>query len=423
MRAEIISVGEELLLGEIIDTNASEMAERLSDLGVEVVRRTTIGDHLTEIGEALAAAVERVGSGLVLVTGGLGPTADDITREALAAAAGRRLVFSADLLEGIAKRFGRSIEEIPPTNRRQAFFPEGARVLPNAHGTAPGIELEWRGARVFLLPGVPREMRAMLADHVLPAVSRLLRERGEPVARVRRLHLSGLGESAVAEKIDHLMAEGGAVRVGTRASSGVITARILARAAEAAEAERLVAGTEAEIRALLGEYIYGADEESPAAGCARVLLEKKLTVAVAESCTGGLLAGALTAVPGVSAAFLLGAVTYSNEAKTRLLGVPAELIEEKGAVSEEVADAMASGVRKLAGADIAVAVTGIAGPDGGTAEKPVGTVCFAVATSSGVEHETRRFPPASREGVRGRSVNVALALLRRAAEGARRKGA
>lgn len=407
MNAEIVSVGTELLLGSIVDTNSAELSASLAELGVNVYFHTSVGDNPLRLAAVLGQALLR--SDVVVLTGGLGPTQDDLTKEVLAAVTGLPLELHPEArahVEGVFKAAGRPM---PPNNLRQAMLPKGAAMLPNPRGTAPGVYLKAGRCHVFCLPGVPTEMRAMWSASVAPRLRRIAAGEGG-VIHSRTLHFYGIGESLLESKVEALL-KGSNPTVAPYASLGEARLRITAKAGSVEEAEALIAPVEAEIVERVGEYLYGYDGENLETVVGRLLTEGSKRLAVAESCTGGLLAHRITNVPGSSAYFGQGWVVYSNEAKVKELGVDPDLLRAHGAVSEQVALAMAEGARERSGADCAVAVTGIAGPGGGTAAKPVGHVCFAVAHPGGGESFSRRFR-GSREDIKWRSASEALNAVR-----------
>lgn len=408
MNAQIISIGTELAIGQTVDTNAAWLAQQLAAHGVVTHRHVTISDDVEPIRIALSEAAEQ--SDLLLVTGGLGPTPDDVTREALAAAMDVELVFDQGCYDKIADYFHRRKREMHPENRHQAMIPRGAKPIRNAWGTAPGIHAVIGLADVYVMPGVPREMKAMFEQFVLPGII----EAGEGAVIVQRtLHSFGMAEAEIGEKIADLMQRGRNPAVGTSASDLIISIRINAEGDSHDAASKLAEADEAEIRARLGTYLFGGGDDTLAHAVARLLTEKKMTVSTAESCTGGLIAKRLTDVSGSSGYFLEGFVTYSNDAKHRLLGVPKDLIERHGAVSREVAEAMAAGCRAKSKTDFAIAVTGIAGPTGETEDKPIGLVFLALASKDGVTVKEARFGNIlTREEVRDRAAKAALNMLR-----------
>jgi len=404
-RVALLSTGEELVRGAIADTNAPWIARTLKRLGALVVEARQVGDGRATIAAAALELSRRCD--LLVVTGGIGPTADDRTREALADAAGVAVREDAAALAQVEAYFARFRRTASASNRRQALLPEGARVVVNPIGSAPGFALQIGGALAVVLPGVPTEMQRMVEEWLVPRV----RARNGAVAfEERLLQVVGLAESVVGERIDAWMrADAPLVSVTVAASRVTICA---SDAADAAGRARLDACTQA-MRAALGDHVFAEGDVTLAEHVVGRLRERRLTVALAESCTGGLVAAALTDVPGASEAVLEGCVTYTEAAKTRTLGVGEELLRRHGAVSEEVARAMAEGVRRRAGATFGVATTGVAGPGGGTPEKPVGLVHAAVAGPDGVAHLEKRFP-GDRALVRTFAVTAALDLLRRA---------
>jgi nicotinamide-nucleotide amidase len=408
MDAVIISVGTELVIGQCVDTNSAWLSEQLNRLGVNVIRHVTVGDELMRIRTVIEASLAE--ASLVLITGGMGPTADDLTREALAEALGEPLEERRDALEQIQAFFARWQRSMPESNRRQAMIPRGCSVISNERGTAPGIAYE-RGERLlFALPGVPAEMKAMFDQTVRPVVRG---RTGTATTHEINLRCYGISEAALGDAIADLMARGRNPMVGTTASGAVLTVRIVAHGAHDAAAHVLADADANEVRSRLGHAVFGEGSDVLESAVGRLLALRDETVAVAESCTGGLLGARLTDVPGSSAYFLRGNVTYSNRAKVDLLGVPETLLDDYGAVSEAVARAMAEGCRQRAGADYAVSVTGIAGPTGGTPDKPVGLVFIGLATQGGVE--VRRFlfgEHLTRSEIRDRSCKTALNLLR-----------
>lgn len=408
MKAEIISIGTELTSGRNLDTNSQWLARRLAALGVPVRYHTTLADDFEENLTALRVARGR--AALVLLTGGLGPTQDDLTREVLAALAGVELELHQPSLDYIRELFTSRRREMPERNRVQALFPTGSEPLANPRGTAPGIWLDLGDCLLVAMPGVPREMHGMFDDEVLPRLRWRLGHAGE-VLLERKLNTFGQGESAVEAKLLDLTRRGHVPEVGITASDAVISLRIFGRGRSVEEAQAQIAPVEALIRERLGDDLFGVDDEELHDVVARMLLEQERTVAVAESLTGGLVTSLLARIPGVSASLLGGVVAYANEAKVSLLGVPGELIAEHGAVSGPVAEAMAAGVRQRLGADLAVSTTGIAGPSGATANKPVGLVYIGLASSSSVR-SWRVDWFGSRQEIQQRAAKSALNALR-----------
>ena len=403
---EIVSIGEELLLGDIADTNAAWIAGQLASIGLPVDRVTVCGDSLEAIEEVLRPAVSR--ARLVVVTGGLGPTEDDLTRFGIAAVAGRPLVLCPDLVEHIRCIFQQFGRPMPPSNEVQAMMPDGADVIENPNGTAAGFTLRIGGCLVAVFPGVPGEMKPMVTDRLLPMLVRSMGRGNVLVARY--LHVFGLGESSVNEQIADLMAPRDDSAVGLMVSDGVITVRITAFGGED-EARRLLDVRSGELRARLGAAVFGCDGQTLQEVVGQALIAAGVTIALAESCTAGLISSRLGEVTGISASLLSALVTYDNAEKSRLLNVEERLIKEHGAVSPEVAAAMAVGARAGARADMALSVTGIAGPTGGSAEKPVGLVYFGLADAGGV-HVERRIFRGGRNQIRDRAAKTALNLLR-----------
>lgn len=406
MRAEILSVGTELLLGQIVDTNAAYIARELAELGIDVYFKQTVGDNPGRIQDAVRLAMSRADA--ILITGGLGPTEDDLTVEAVAAALGDEMVRRDDVAAHI-KRFFETRGRVPPESvYKQALVPRGAQVIPNARGTAPGVHFERDGHMIFMMPGVPFEMDGMMRDYVLPH----LRERTkDTVIRSVVLRVTGEGESAVEARIKDLM-HGTTPTVAPYAKMGEVHLRVTAKGTPDLVAAQLSSGV-AQIRERLGDLIYGTDNATLEDVVAGMLTSRELTIAVAESCTGGLLAQRLTNVPGSSAYFLEGVVAYSNEAKIDGLGVDPGLIEKQGAVSAQVAEAMAEGIRSRARSDLGAAITGVAGPSGGTDDKPVGLVFIALASPRGSMHRRLTFgSEPGRAGIRHLASQAALNLIR-----------
>jgi nicotinamide-nucleotide amidase len=409
MRAEILTIGDELLRGEIVDSNKSLLSERLLGLDVETRFQTSVGDDPEDMADAFRRAAGR--ADVVLVSGGLGPTRDDLTAEVLAHTFGLRLVLDAAALEAIRAFFRRVGREMTENNAKQAWFPEGAEVLPNPVGTAPGFALEAGGAVFFCMPGVPRELAQVLDEQVLPCLAK--RRGGGEVVRARLLRTFGMGESALDAELADVALSGG-VSLGFRTAFPDNYLRPVARAASAAEAEAKLDRLCAAIRERLGPLVYGEGEaETLPAVVGRLLRERGRTLALAESCTGGLVAELVTGIPGASDYFRGGVVAYANSAKEALLGVPRELLERHGAVSDPAARAMAEGARRRFGADLAVAATGISGPGGGAPEKPVGLVHLALASSEGTHADSFVFP-LDRARHRLLTAQVALDWVRRA---------
>jgi nicotinamide-nucleotide amidase len=409
MRAVVIAVGDELVSGRTVDTNSAHVAAALAEAGVQPHRQITVGDAEDDIAEAVSEAA--AAAEVVVVTGGLGPTADDLTRQGLAKALGAELALDEASLSEIEAFFRLRGRRMRGANRVQAMVPAGAEALPNPLGTAPGIAARLGRARVFALPGVPHEMERMFAEQVAP---RLPAGRGATFTRL--VHAFGAGESDIAAEIADLMDRGAAPTVGITACSGLISIRVVARAAGAEAARRQAEGCVREVRRRLGQLVVGEDGDTLAAAVGRALRERRQTLATAESCTGGLLGALLTDVAGSSDYYLGGVVAYADDLKRDALGVPEAMLAEHGAVSEPVAAAMASGCRERFASHWAVGVTGIAGPAGGSEDKPVGLAYVALAAPDGTNVERHVFP-GDRATIRGRAAMAAMNALRLALTG------
>jgi len=412
VKIEIVTVGDELLLGFTIDTNAAYLARTLAAIGVEIVHRTTVGDDAELIAAAVKDAIERTGA--VITTGGLGPTSDDRTRPAIATLFGRELVRDEAIVEQIRQRFWRMTSaKMPETNIVQAMVPVGARVLENRHGTAPALMLEdEKGRWVIMLPGVPREMRGLTNDTVVP----LLRERigAAPIAIASRtLRTTGIGESALAEKLGELAAGVDGLPLAFLPGWAGADLRLTSHDLPAEAAARALDAAARKLRDVLGAFVYGEEDDDLAALVLAMCRERHHTMATAESCTGGLLGARITAIAGSSDVYVGGVVAYDNSVKTKLLGVRDVSLNAHGAVSEQVAREMAEGCARALGTRIGIGITGIAGPGGGTAEKPVGTVWIAVA-GVGETRALGRVYVGDREEIRLRATQAALDQLRRA---------
>jgi len=408
-KAEIVSVGTEHLLGQIVDTNAQYICTLLATLGIAVYYRSTVGDNVARVQEVFANALGRVD--LVVSTGGLGPTDDDLTVAAVAELLGLPLERHEEAWAHVQDFFRRRNRPLTGQQVKQAMLPRGARMVPNTRGSAPGVIVEHEGKTLVFTPGVPREMKGMLEDHVVP----YLRERGlagGEVIRSRIARIVGLGESLVEERLRDLMRASTNPTIAPYAHTGECHVRITARGTEAL-VEPLLDGAERAIRERLGNAIYAVGDAPLDEVVARLLADRRVTLAVAESCTGGLVAHRLTRTPGASSYLDGGVITYSNAAKTRWLGVPGSLVERNGAVSAEVARAMAEGVRAGAGTDLAIAVTGVAGPTGGTEAKPVGLVFLALAHAEGTDVREFRFgTEPGRTGIQYLASQSALDMIR-----------
>ncbi len=410
MNAEIICIGTELLLGNIVNTDATDVAQALSELGISVYRYTAVGDNPERLTEVVRSAAKR--ADLLVTTGGLGPTLDDLSKQTVAAAFGKKLVFHPECEAEIEAYFARMNRPMTPNNRLQAMLPEGCTVLQNAWGTAPGCVFEAEGTMVIMLPGPPRECKAMLRHRVVP----YLKSRSRQTIHSHYLHIFGMGESAVEDRLHDLMETSENPTVAPYAKEGEVMLRVTAAAENEAEAERMMVPVLEQIRGVLGELIYTETYETLEQTCLELLKQAGRTVAAAESCTGGYIAKRLTDLPGSSAVFRGGVVSYTAEAKQSLLGVPAALIAERGVVSAQVAEAMARGVRERLGSDYGIGVTGLAGPDGDGSGLPVGLVY--VALTDGTDCWVRELHlSGERERVRYTAGHHAFDMLRRCLTG------
>jgi len=407
LSAEIIAIGSELLTPDKTDTNSLWLTEKLNEIGIEVKLKTIVGDDEARLEETIRDALKR--SDIVITTGGLGPTEDDITRKISAKSIGRELVYHDELEKDLIERFRRWGREMPEINKRQAFVVEGARILPNPNGSAAGMLLEIEEKFFVILPGPPRENQPMFLDFVLPKV----REKaGEIFVKRKILRVSGLGESAVDERIAPIYKQYANPQTTILFNRTEIEIHLTAQGKTEREASALNEEVAAQIADALGAAIFSTNGETMEEIVGQILSETGKTLSTAESCTGGLIAQRLTEISGSSAYFTEGVVAYANKAKIRTLNVPAELIEKHGAVSAEVAEAMAKGMRERAETDYAISITGIAGPTGGSEEKPVGLVFIGYAD----EDVTKSFKiilPGDRYLIRWRSSQAALDYLRR----------
>ena len=407
--AEILCVGTELLLGEVVNTNAAYISQKLAEHGVSVYRHAVVGDNPERLSEALELSLSR--ADLVITSGGLGPTYDDLTKETVAAHFGLSMRTDEDTVRAIKAFFasrGKGLASMTKNNLKQAEIPEGAKAIPNPNGTAPGILLQKDGKTVIMLPGPPRELCPLMDG----AVSEFLKNNTESILVSHNLHIIGMGESAVEETLRELMTSSENPTLAPYAGEGEMRLRVTAKAATAEEGEALCRGMIDEVYASpVGEFIYGIDVGSTERALVEALSARGLTVATAESCTGGLIAKKITDVSGASAVYMGSCVTYANQAKVKLVGVSPETLEKHGAVSEQTAIEMANGVRQALGTDLGISTTGIAGPTGGTPEKPVGTIFVGIST------EKRSFavnlklsPMRSRDYLRTCTASRALAL-------------
>lgn len=406
MKAEIIAVGTEILLGDIVNTNAQYIAKRLADIGIFVYHQTVVGDNPERIRAVYEIAFNR--ADLIITTGGLGPTKDDLTKEIAAEYFNKSLVLDEASLRGIEEFFSFRKQPMSEGNRKQAYFPEGGRIVKNMHGTAPGCIIKEKGKICILLPGPPREMIPMLEEEVIPYLSQYQ----QGILHSKVLRICGIGESAMEEMIQDIIDGQSNPTIAPYAKEGEVTLRITAKAKDKEEAEALIAPIEEEVRDRLGEYIYGEGNTNLEEVVGKLLIDSQLTIATAESCTGGLLAGRLINYPGISSVFMEGVITYSNDSKIQLLGVKPETLQQYGAVSKETAAEMAQGVAKLGNRDIGIGITGIAGPDGGRKDKPVGLMYLGIYIK-GELHTKELFFKGDRQKLRNFAVTQTLCWLRR----------
>ncbi len=408
MRSEILSVGTELLMGQIANTDAQFLSRELREMGIGVYYHTVVGDNPARLKEQIVTSLER--SDLLILTGGLGPTPDDLTKETAAEALGLAMKEDPASRQELLARFEMMGRECTPNNFKQVWFPEGAKILPNPNGTAPGCLLDRDGKIVVILPGPPRELNPMFTDHVKP----YLLERAGRIMVSRFIHIYGIGESAIAYRLGDLL-DSANPTLATYVGNGDIVLRATASAAAREDAESLLVPMEHKIEKLFGDSILSWDGREMPEVVLDLLKRHGATVACAESCTGGMIASSIVDIPGSSDVFLEGCVTYSNEAKMRRLGVSAKTLELHGAVSEETAREMAEGMRRTSGATYALATTGIAGPGGGTDTKPVGLIYVALATPEGTRVVERRGNRSRTQNRRGAALE-ALDMLRKELE-------
>ena len=414
MKVEIVTIGDELLLGFTIDTNSAHLARELAGIGVEITHRSSVRDTATDIAGAVKQALDRTGA--VITTGGLGPTADDLTKPSIAALFGKAMYRDDAIVDSMRTRWARlkRTGAFPESNIAQAMIPDGATILPNRHGSAPGIWLEDdQGRWVAMLPGVPREMRGLLADELLPKMRALVQSESHgaaPVIRSRTLRTTGVAESALADQLGELARGVDGMGVAFLPSVDSVDLRVTARGVPAEEADAMLEAAVLKLRNSAGRYVYGEEGADLAEIVLAACRKRGLRLAVAESCTGGMVGTRLTAVPGSSDVFLGGVIAYDNSVKRELLGVTDADLEQHGAVSEEVASAMAGAVRRMLKADIGIGITGVAGPGGGTSAKPVGMVWVAISGLGDEARCLRLF--GTREEVRQRASQAALDMVR-----------
>jgi nicotinamide-nucleotide amidase len=407
LSAEIIAIGSELLTPDRTDTNSLWLTEKLNEIGIEVKLKTVVGDDELRLEEVIKDALKR--SEIVITTGGLGPTEDDITRQISAKAIGRKLIFREDLAEELRERFSKWGREMPEINKRQAFVIEGARILPNPNGSASGLLVDLDGKFLAVFPGPPRELKPMFENFVLPEFNKLA---GKIIVRRKILRVSGMGESAIDEAIAPIYKEFKSVQTSILFNRSEVEVHIIAHSESEAEAERILRELSDKIVEKLGIAVFTTDGEQMEEVVGKLLAENNKTLSVAESCTGGLIGERLTDISGSSRYFIEGVIAYANEAKIRTLNVSQDLMEKYGAVSAEVAEAMAKGMRERAKTDFSISVTGIAGPTGGTEDKPVGTVFIGYADETRVK-SLKIILPGDRYLIRWRASQAALDYLRR----------
>ncbi len=383
MNAEILSVGTELLLGDIVNTNTQYIAKGLAELGINVYRQSVVGDNRNRLKKSMEESLER--ADLLIITGGLGPTKDDLTREVAAEVLNKKLILDESILQGIQGFFDQIKVPMEKSNHKQAYLPEGASAIENPQGTSPGILIEGEGKIVMMLPGPPRELQPMFDNHVKPYLSKY----AQGIVKSKVLNIFGMGESTMEALVEDLIEEQHNPSIAPYCMDQGLILRITARAGKESTADELIRSLEEKVKARLGEYIYGSDNESLEEVVVKFLKNKGYTLSVAESCTGGLIAASITNVSGASEVFPLSIVTYSDASKINLLEVPKDTLTGQGAVSKETAIAMAKGIQKVGGTTMGLSITGIAGPGGGTDKTPVGLVHIALAFKDQVFHEEK----------------------------------
>lgn len=406
MNAEILAVGTELLMGQIANTNAQYISQKLNTIGVNVYYHSVVGDNPMRLKAALKLSLDR--SDVVIITGGLGPTQDDLTKETVAGMLGEKLVLHDESLQQIEEYFKKVNRPMAKNNIKQAYLPENCIVVENNNGTAPGCIIEKENKIVVMLPGPPSEMKPMLDDTVIP----YFEEKSPEKIFSKYLRVFGVGESLLEEKIIDLIDNQGSVTIATYAKEGEVTVRITTKSKDASLAQKELNSIEQEIVKILGDSVYSNEDKELYEVAAELLLEKKVSIAFAESCTGGLISSVITDIPGISAVFDRTVVSYSNKSKVESLGVRQETLDKYGAVSRETAIEMAEGIRRVAGTDLGLSVTGIAGPDGGTEEKPVGLVYVALSDKSGTKCKELRLS-GNRKTVRNSTMLNAFDMIRR----------
>jgi len=417
MKISFLAIGDELTGGRVQDANGKYLADKLSLFGLDMKFMMMAGDNEEDMVQAFDFLAQT--SDAIVISGGLGPTPDDLTIEVFARYSGRELVFDAATMERIKARFSMRGIEMPQTNRKQAMIPAGARIIDNPAGTAPGIEAEFKGRRWFFLPGVPREFRKMTNDAIMPRLSELSSQQKAVVSKTLRIY--GIPESAIAERLQKINFDP-VLKIAYLPEFPEISLRLSAGLPDKSRAEQIVSQAAELAKAQLSEYVFSDDDEPLELVVGKLLRANKMTLVTAESCTGGLVAKRITDIAGSSDYFLGGFIAYANQLKIKELEVNEQMLAQKSAVSEEVAVAMAKGARKRTGADLAISITGIAGPTGGTPEKPVGTVYMAVEDGKGVWKQKFQFVPWGREVVRSLTAETALEIIRRRILGLRMPG-
>lgn len=406
MKAEIIAIGTEILLGDIVNTNAQFLSKELATLGIDIYHQSVVGDNEDRILDLFKKAFERCD--LVITTGGLGPTQDDLTKELAAKYFNKKLILHKPSLEWIKSYLDIKDEAVLEANRKQAYFPEGCEILDNSNGTAPGLIISENNKILVILPGPPIEMKPMFNNRVV----KYLRDITGKIIKSKTIRLFGIGESLMAKKLDSLIKNSTNPTVAPYAKDVDVTLRITAKGNSEKECDELISPVYKEIKEKLSEYVYGEDEDSLEGVVSKMLCDKRLSISTTESCTGGMVAASLISYPGISEVFKEGAITYSNEAKTKRLGVKKETLDKYGAVSEETAREMAEGIAREANTDIGISTTGIAGPGGGSQEKPVGLVYIGVFIKGNTIVQKCNFT-GDREKVRKKATMNALNILRK----------
>lgn len=404
LKAEILAVGTEILLGDIVNTNAQFLAKELANMGITVQHQAVVGDNPQRLKEAMEQALSR--SDILITSGGLGPTQDDITKEMAAEVFGKKMYLHQESMDRLKEHFkGRYMAE---TNNKQAYMPEGSIVLKNNNGTAPGCIIEGNSKIIIVLPGPPREIKPMFTENVIP----FLAEKTNCTLLSKEIHIVQVGEIRASEVMDDIIKNSTNPTVAPYAKDNEMLFRVTARGKDKAECEKIIEPVVNEIYNRLGDYIYGEDDETLVSSIMKILEERKWTLATAESCTGGMVASRIVDYAGASKAFVNGMVTYTNESKSRLLGVKCDTLEKWGAVSSQTAEEMCLGVAKVSNTNVGISTTGVAGPGGGTAEKPVGLVYIGVAINGKATVERLDIHLGSRNRIRSYATARVLALLR-----------